>query len=258
MRSRGRLRKVRAALSCGMDYAPQQPDAGSPPASHDSTPGASRTGLYSLAEEIANAATHGTGLALSIAGLVVLVVIASIRGDAWHIVSVTVYGSTLVLLYSASTFYHAIPAPRAKAVFRTLDHAAIFLLIAGTYTPFTLVNLRGSWGWTLFGVVWGLGILGVVVEALAKQRARILSHVLYVGLGWLVAIAVKPLLDNVALGGLILLVVGGMAYTLGVVFYASHRLPFNHAIWHVFVLAGSVCHFFAVLLFVIPGAQLQH
>jgi hemolysin III len=213
------------------------------------------TGVYSVAEEIAHVITHGAGLLLSIAGLVVLVVIASLRGDSWHIVSVAVYGSTLVILYAASTLYHALPSPNAKAVLRTLDHAAIFLLIAGTYTPFTLVNLRGGWGWALFGTVWVLALLGVVLEAAAKHRVRILSHVLYIGLGWLVAIAIKPLLSAVAFGGLVLLVVGGLAYTGGVVFYAWRRLPFNHAVWHVFVLAGSVCHFFAVLLFVIPGAN---
>jgi len=211
--------------------------------------------LYTVAEEIANAATHGAGLALSVVALVVLVVIASGRGDAWHIVSVAIYGSTLVLLYAASTFYHAIPARRAKAVFQVLDHAAIFLLIAGTYTPFTLVNLRGGWGWALFGTVWGLAVLGVVLESVAKLRVRILSHILYIGLGWLVAIAIKPLLSSVAFGGLVLLVAGGLAYTGGVVFYSWRRLTFNHAIWHVFVLAGSVCHFFAVLLFVLPGAN---
>jgi hemolysin III len=217
--------------------------------------GSVTAGLYSVAEEIAHAATHGAGLLLSVAGLVVLVVVATVRGNTWHIVSVAIYGSTLVLLYAASTFYHALPGSRTKAVFRALDHAAIFLLIAGTYTPFTLVNLRGGWGWGLFGTVWGLAILGVVLETAARHRVRILSHVLYIGLGWLVAIAIKPLLDAVATGGLVLLVAGGLAYTGGVVFYAWRKLPFNHAIWHVFVLAGSLCHFFAVLLFVLPRAN---
>jgi len=212
------------------------------------------TNQYSLAEEIAHAITHGVGLLLSIAGLIVLIVLASLRGDAWHVVSVSVYGATLVLLYSASTFYHALPAPRAKSVFRTLDHAAIYLLIAGTYTPFMLVNLRGGWGWALFGVVWGLAVLGIVLEAVAKQRVRILSVVLYLGLGWLVAIAVKPLVQSVEPGGLVLLVAGGLAYSVGVVFYSWKRLPYHHAVWHVFVMAGSLFHFFAVLLFVIPRA----
>ncbi len=211
------------------------------------------TGRYSLAEEIAHAITHGVGLLLSVAALTILVVFASLHGDAWHIVSVSIYGSTLILLYTASTFYHALSAPHAKAVFRILDHAAIYLLIAGTYTPFTLVNLRGGWGWTLFGLVWGLALFGVLLEAVARQRVRFLSVSLYLGLGWLVAIAVKPLLASVAAGGLALLLLGGLAYTGGVVFYGWQRLPYHHAIWHVFVMAGSICHFFAVLFYVIPA-----
>jgi hemolysin III len=209
---------------------------------------------YSLAEEIAHAITHGVGLLLGIAGLVVLVVLASVRGNAWHVVSASVYGATLVLLYASSTLYHAIPAPKAKGVFRTLDHAAIYLLIAGTYTPFTLVNLRGGWGWTLFGLVWGLAALGIVLEAVAKRRMRILSVVLYIGLGWLIAIAVKPLLSSVEAGGIALLVLGGLAYTVGVIFYGWRRLPYHHAVWHLFVMAGSVLHYFAVLFYVLPRA----
>jgi len=210
---------------------------------------------HSLAEEIAHAITHGVGLLLSLAALTILVILASLRGDAWHIVSSSIYGATLVLLYAASTFYHALSSPRPKGVFRTLDHGAIYLLIAGTYTPFTLVNLRGPWGWTLFGVVWGLALCGVVLEAVAKPRARTLSLVLYLGLGWLAAIAVKPLLAAVGTGGLVLLLSGGLAYSGGVVFYVWRRLPYHHAIWHVFVMAGSVCHFFAVLFYVIPGTR---
>ncbi len=210
------------------------------------------TKRYSVAEEIAHAITHGVGLLLSIAGLVILVVFASLRGDAWHIVSVSIYGATLVLLYTASTFYHALTPPGAKSVFRILDHAAIYLLIAGTYTPFALVNLRGAWGWTLFGLVWSLAALGVVLEATAKQRFKILSLVLYLGLGWLGAIAVKPLLHSVESRGIVLLVAGGLAYTGGVAFYGWRGLRYHHAIWHVFVLAGSLFHFFAVLFYVIP------
>ncbi|MDX1388307.1 MAG: hemolysin III family protein [Acidobacteriota bacterium] len=208
---------------------------------------------YSLAEEIAHATTHGVGLLLSVAALVVLVVLASLQGDPWRIVSCAIYGSTLVLLYTASTIYHSTPSSRAKSFFCTLDHAAIYLLIAGTYTPFTLVNLRGGWGWTLFGLVWGFALLGILMEAFARQRMRVVSVVLYLGLGWLAAIAIKPLLESVAPGGLVLLLMGGLAYTGGVVFYSWKQLPYNHAVWHVFVLAGSACHFFAVLFFVIPG-----
>ena len=210
---------------------------------------------YSVAEEIAHATTHGLGLALSIAALSILVVFASLRGDPWHIVSCSIYGATLVLLYTASTVYHSIPSSRAKKIFQSLDHAAIYLLIAGTYTPFTLVNLRGRWGWTLFGLVWGLALLGILLETFAKQRVRVLSVVLYLGLGWLAAIAIKPLLDSVAPGGLILLLLGGLAYTGGVVFYSWRRLPYHHAVWHVFVLVGSALHFFAVFFYVIPGAR---
>ncbi len=211
-----------------------------------------KTRRYSVAEEVAHAITHGVGLLLSIAALVLLIVFSILRGDAWHVVSCSIFGATLVLLYAASTFYHAIPSPRAKDVLRVLDHAAIYLLIAGTYTPFMLVNLRGGWGWALFGVVWGLALFGVVLEGAAKQRVKVLSLVLYLGLGWLVAIAFKPLLDNVAVGGLVLLVLGGLAYSGGVVFYVWRKLPFHHAVWHVFVMAGSVLHFFAVLFYVIP------
>ena len=209
---------------------------------------------YSVAEEIAHAITHGVGLLLSIAALVTLVVFATSRGDAWHIVSVSIYGATLVLLYTASTFYHALTRPRAKSVFRILDHAAIYLLIAGTYTPFALVNLRGGWGWTLFGLVWGLAALGVVLETTASQRFKILSIILYLGLGWIAAIAVKPLLYSVESRGIVLLVAGGLAYTGGVGFYGWRRLRYHHAVWHMFVLVGSLFHFFAVLFYVRPRA----
>ncbi len=220
------------------------------PEEHESSP--YPTSIYSVAEEIAHSATHGVGLLLSIAGLAILIVLSSTNGNAWHVVSTSIFGSTLVLLYGASTCYHAWPQHRLKQLFRTFDHAAIYLLIAGTYTPFTLVNLRGGWGWALFGVVWGLATLGIVLEAVAERRMKVLSIILYVGLGWLVAIAVKPLLESVPTGGLILLLSGGLAYTGGVVFYASRRIPFNHTIWHVFVVAGSVCHYMAVVLYVIP------
>lgn len=209
---------------------------------------------YSPAEEIAHAITHGAGLVLSVAAVAILLVFAGLRGDSWHIVSSAIYGATLVLLYAASTLYHSISSPRAKGFLRSLDHAAIYLLIAGTYTPFTLANLRGGWGWTLFGLVWGLALYGVMLEAFAKRPVRVLSLALYLGLGWLGAIAVKPLLESVAPGGLVLVVLGGLAYTGGVVFYVRHRMPYHHAVWHIFVLAGSACHYFAVLFYVIPGS----
>lgn len=210
---------------------------------------------YSMAEEIAHAITHGIGIPLSIAALAVLVAFSTLYGDAWHITSTAIYGTTLILLYTASTLYHGIPQPRAKAIFKQLDHAAIYLLIAGTYTPFTLVNLRGFWGWLLFGLVWGIALLGIAIELLGNRGMKRWSLLLYLGLGWLVIIAIKPMLLSVEAGGLWLLLAGGLSYTLGAVFYVWRRLTFNHAIWHLFVLAGSVLHFFSILFFVVPGNE---
>lgn len=207
---------------------------------------------YSLGEEIANAVTHGLGAALAIAGLVVMMIFAARHGNAWHIVSCAVYGTTLVLLYTASSLYHSLPQPQAKKVLKILDHAAIFLLIAGTYTPFTLVNLRGPWGWTLFGLIWGLAMFGVIFQTTLLRSWVAVSLALYVAMGWAVVMAIKPLVASVAPGGLVLLVAGGLAYTLGTLFYLWRQLRFHHAIWHLFVLAGSALHFFAVLFYVIP------
>jgi hemolysin III len=204
-------------------------------------------------EELANSITHGIGLALSGAGLVVLVVFAALRGNVWHVVGVSVFGATLVLLYSASMVYHIVRSPRAKRVWKILDHSSIYLLIAGTYTPFTLVNLRGGWGWTLFGLVWGLALLGILFKVFFVERYVIASTAVYLAMGWIVVIAVKPLLTLVAGGGIALLLAGGLAYSLGVVFFAWGKLPFNHAVWHLFVLAGSIFHYFAVLLYVLPA-----
>ncbi|MES9971846.1 MAG: hemolysin III family protein [Candidatus Thiodiazotropha sp.] len=207
---------------------------------------------YSLGEEIAHAVTHGIGIVLSIAGLVILVTFAALNGDAWHITSCSIYGASLILLYTASTLYHGIPNPRAKLVLQRIDHAAIFVLIAGTYTPYTLVNLRGEWGWTLFGLVWGLAILGVFLEVLVKRRIKWLSLSFYLGLSWMVVIAIKPLLNAVETGGLILLLAGGLCYSLGVIFYIWKRLAYHHAVWHLFVMAGSLLHFFSILFYVVP------
>lgn len=208
---------------------------------------------YSVREEIAHSAIHGLGVALSIAGLIALVLTARRTGDAWDVLASAVYGFTLILLYLTSTLYHGIPHARAKRVLRVLDHSAIYLLIAGTYTPLTLVSLRGPWGWTLFGLVWGLAILGITLKVAAMGRFRVLSLVLYLCMGWLVVIALGPLTAAVAHGGLVLLVLGGIAYTSGVLFYVWRQLPYHHAVWHAFVLAGSVLHFFAILLYVVPG-----
>ena len=209
---------------------------------------------YTLGEEIAHAVTHGIGILLSVAGLALLVTFASLNGDVWHITSCSIYGATLVLLYTASTLYHGIPMPRAKRLLRRFDHAAIFLLIAGTYTPFTLVNLRGGWGWTLFGLVWGIAVLGILLEFFRDKRLKWLSLSLYLGLGWLVMIAVKPLIDAVETGGLVLLLAGGLCYSLGVIFYVWKRMAYHHAVWHLFVMAGSVLHFFSVFFYVVPPA----
>ncbi|AMX01377.1 PAQR family membrane homeostasis protein TrhA [Microbulbifer thermotolerans] len=207
---------------------------------------------YSLAEEIANSVTHGLGALLAIAGLGVLCAFAALRGDAWHIVSCAVYAATLILCFGASTLYHAISHERAKAVLRTLDHSAIFLLIAGTYTPFTLVTLRGPWGWWLFGIIWGLALAGLVIQLTPLKKIRALSITLSALMGWVVIAAVEPLVERLAPGGLWLLVLGGLCYTGGIVFYLWRSLRFHHAIWHLFVLAGGVLHFFAVLFYVIP------
>ena len=208
---------------------------------------------YSTGEEIANSIIHGLGIVLAIAGLGLLTAFASLRGDAWHIVSCSIFGATLIILYTTSTLYHAIPDPRAKAVLRVLDHSAIFLLIAGTYTPFSLVSLRGPWGWSIFGVVWGIAVLGIIFKVTMLRRWAVISVVLYLLMGWVIIIAARPLMSALAPGGLALLLAGGLAYTAGIIFYAWRKLPYHHAIWHAFVLAGSICHFFAVLLFVVPS-----
>lgn len=203
-------------------------------------------------EEIANAITHGIGLLLSIAGFVVLLVLAALRGTAWHIVACSIYGATLICLYAASTLYHAVISPRVKRALRIFDHSAIYLLISGTYTPFLLVSLRGPWGWSLFGVIWGLALVGVLFKFWFVERFAILSTAVYIAMGWLVVIAAKPVITHLSLTAIIWLLAGGLAYTGGVVFFAAKRIPYSHAIWHLFVLAGSICHYFAVLSTVIP------
>lgn len=202
---------------------------------------------YSFGEELANSITHGIGWMLSAAGLAVLVTLAALQGGARQVVAGAVFGATLVLLYSASTLYHALPCAGAKRVFQVLDHSAIYLLIAGTYTPISLLGLRGAWGWSLFGVVWGLAVCGIVISAVARRRLRVLATALYVIMGWLVVVAARPLIAALDMPTLVLLVVGGVAYTAGLVFYGWRRLPYGHTVWHVFVLAGSALHFFAVI-----------
>jgi len=206
-----------------------------------------------LGEEIASSVVHGIGVVLAIAGLAVLSVSAATKGSAWHVVGCAIFGTTLVLLYLASTLYHSIPLPRVKELLRMLDHAAIYLLIAGTYTPFCLVSLRGPWGWSLLGVVWGLALVGVASRAALSKRLPAVSVAVYVLMGWAVLVAAGPLRRQLPAGGLTLLFAGGVLYTAGLAFYGWRRLPYHHAVWHAFVLAGSVLHFFAVLLYVVPA-----
>lgn len=201
----------------------------------------------SQAEEIANSISHGMGLVVALAGTLFLIMHAARYGDAAFIVGTSVFSATMVILYLASTLYHALPIGRAKRVFRVIEHSAIFLLIAGTYTPFTLGVLRGAWGWTLFGVVWGLAVAGVALKVFDKASHPILSTGLYLLMGWVVVIAVDPLFARVPTAGLLWLLAGGLFYTAGVVFFATDsRLKYGHLIWHLFVIAGTVCHYFAV------------
>ncbi|MFZ3043356.1 MAG: hemolysin III family protein [Thiobacillus sp.] len=198
-------------------------------------------------EEIANTLSHGFGLIASIAATPFLIQQAVRQGSAAFIVGASVFAATMVLLYLASTLYHALPIGRSKEVFRTIEHSAIFLLIAGTYTPFTLGVLRGAWGWTLLGLVWGLAVAGVALKALNRMSHPAFSTGLYLLMGWLIVIAAQPLSARVPTSGLLWLVAGGLAYTLGVIFFAlDARLRYGHFIWHLFVMAGTACHYFAV------------
>lgn len=208
---------------------------------------------YSAGDELASSLIHGIGIVLSIAGLATLVAFAALRGNALAVVACAVFGTSLVLLYTASTLYHSISVAAAKPALRTLDHIAIYVLIAGTYTPFTLIALPGSWGWSLFAAVWALALAGSALELGLLKRYHKLAVLLYVGMGWLGMVAFEPLSKHLQAGGVALLLAGGLAYTLGVPFYLWRKLPYHHALWHVFVLAGSVLHFLAVLLYVLPG-----
>ena len=206
----------------------------------------------SLGEEIANSITHGIGAALATAALTILLVFAALKGDAWRIVSFAIYGSSLVLMYISSTLYHAFTHKGAKRYFRIMDHSSIFLLIAGTYTPITLLPLRDTdWGWTIFGLIWGMAILGILFKFLFYGKLEKLSVVFYVLMGWLAIIAIKPMLTNLPTGLLIWIAVGGLFYTLGIIFYAWTKLPYSHSIWHLFVLGGSISHFFGILLYLV-------
>lgn len=210
--------------------------------------------ILSIGEEIANSLTHGAGLVASLIGLPVLVITAAGRGDALQVIGCSVFAASLVALYAASTIYHAWPQSSAKHVLRIVDHIAIYLLIAGTYTPFTLGVLRGTWGWTLFGVVWSLAALGILFKTVLGVRYERASTLFYVGMGWLAIVAIEPMTTRMPLAGVVWLAAGGLLYSIGVVFYAWERQRYSHAVWHLFVLGGSACHFFAVLWYAAPNA----
>ncbi len=207
---------------------------------------------YTLGEEICNSVTHGIGALISISGLVLLIVFSAMYGNVNHIVSCTIFGTALVLLYTASTLYHSLKKPKLKHIFKIFDHSCIYVLIAGTYTPFLLVTISGAVGWTMLIIVWSLAVVGILFKIFFIYRFKIISTIAYILMGWIIIFAIKPLFHALPGGGLALLISGGLAYTFGTIFYAWNRLPFNHAIWHLFVLAGSVCHFFAVMFYVIP------
>lgn len=204
----------------------------------------------SVGEEIASSVSHGVGVVAALAATPILVLTAA-RGGPLAIVGASVFAATMLVLYLGSTLYHALPRNRAKRVFRIIDHSAIFLLIAGTYTPFTLGVLRGAWGWLLFGIVWGLAVLGITVKAVGGIRYPRLSTAIYIGMGWLVVIAIRPLWLHMPIAGLLWLVAGGLAYTGGIAFYAANRLRYGHFVWHLCVLLGTTCHFFAVLWYAV-------
>lgn len=202
-----------------------------------------------LGDEWANSLTHGIGLLLSVIGLVMLVMIPLQEGDHWKLMNFAVYGGSLVLLYTASTLYHAARRPFLKKLFRTLDHCAIYLLIAGSYTPFTLLLLKESWGWALFNIVWSLAGIGIIFKIFFTYRFKILSTLIYLVMGWMVVVAAEPLMSRLPYEGLFWLIMGGLCYTIGVIFFALDSRRFFHAIWHLFVMGGSACHYFAILFY---------
>lgn len=203
-------------------------------------------------EEKLNALTHGIGALLSVAALITLSVSAYLYGTVYHMVSFVIYGVTLVLLYLASTLYHSFKDEKLKHLFKIFDHAAIYLLIAGTYTPFTLIALHGTLGWTVFTVIWSVAIVGVILKIFLVKRFKILSTLLYLAMGWFMIVCIKPLIAALPASGLYWLIAGGLLYTVGSFFYINHRVPYNHAVWHLFVLAGSAAHFITVFCYVLP------
>lgn len=207
------------------------------------------THVYTLKEEISHAISHGIGAALSIAGLPVLIVTAALEGTVWHVVSFSIYGAAMVLLYLSSTLVHSFPEGRAKHIFDIFDHSSIYIFIAGTYTPFLLTALRSPIGWTLFGIVWGLTLFGIVFKIFYVKKFLYLSTLLYILMGWLIVIAWKPLTAAVPSEGITLLVIGGILYSVGAIFYVWRGFQFHHFVWHLFVIASSVAHYFSILLY---------
>mgnify|MGYP000025294008 CR=1 FL=1 len=206
-----------------------------------------------LIEEIFNSATHAIGALLGIAGLVLLTVLAAEQGSAIKVVGSVIFGSSLIVMYLASTLYHAVRKSHWKRIYKVIDHSSIYLTIAGTYTPVVLVVLDSGWGWSLFGVIWGFALIGLIFKLFATGKYEFISTGAYIGMGWLALIVVKPLYEHLPLVGFIWLLLGGISYTVGVIFYTLDRLRFAHTVWHLFVLGGSICHFFLILLYVIPG-----
>ncbi len=207
--------------------------------------------MYTVGEEIFNSVSHGVGAVLSIAALVLLVVFAVLYSDGYGLAGAIIYGISLILLYTMSMVYHIVQNKAAKKILRIFDHCSIFILIAGTYTPYLLVTLRGVLGWVIFGIIWGVTLIGVILNAISLEKFKKLSLICYIAMGWGVVLSIKPMAQNLALGGIVLLVAGGVVYTAGVVFYVLKKYRYMHSVWHLFVLAGSVCHYFSILLYVL-------
>ncbi|WP_337019895.1 PAQR family membrane homeostasis protein TrhA [Oceanobacillus massiliensis] len=210
------------------------------------------THIFSKGEEIANAITHGIGAVMSIGGLIVLIVASVLHGTAWHVASFTIFGATMVILYLSSTMVHALPAGNAKDLFEIFDHSSIYVFIAGSYTPFTILVIQGTLGWTMFGVAWGLAIAGIVFKSYFVKKYLFTSTILYVAMGWIITVGWTEIVENLHPNGVILLVAGGVCYTVGAVFYVWRGFRFHHMVWHLFVLAGTISHFFCVLLYLLP------
>ena len=207
--------------------------------------------VFSRREEILHAITHGIGAVLSVVGLVLLIVFASFSGNPWKIVSATIFGTTMLLMYLSSTIVHSLPQGKWKELFLIFDHSSIYLFIAGTYTPFLFVSLKGTIGWVLFGVVWSIALVGIIFKMFFTRKFIILSTLLYIAMGWLIVLAWKPLTAVLPSPGIVLLVIGGIIYTVGAFFYVYKKIPYHHVIWHIFVLFGSAFHFFAIFYYVI-------